>query len=96
MGECYNDMRCCDYPVSRSVFLAFLMNLLFGNEQVLTHFGFVYRLYVDYVMFLTRMHLNLEPRVYGFHLLTRFVCGRICGFSVSCVHVVVAIRVCFC
>ena len=52
--------------------LAFLMNLLFGNEQFRRILGLCKRLYVDYVMFLIRRDVNLEPRVYGFHLLTGF------------------------
>ena len=52
--------------------LAFLMNLLFSNEQFWRILGLCKRLNVDYVMFLTRRDLNLEPRVYGFHLFTGF------------------------
>ena len=33
-------------------------------------------------MFLTRRDLNLEPRVYGFHLSTGFCMWRIYGFNV--------------
>ena len=72
VGKCCSDLRCCNYPVSRSVVLAFLMNLSCGNGQFLTYFRCVQRLYVKYVMFLTRRDLNLEPRVYGFHLLSGF------------------------
>ena len=52
--------------------LAFLMNLLFGNEQFLTYFRCVQRLYVDYAMFPSRRDLNLESRKHLFHLSTGF------------------------
>ena len=52
--------------------LAFLMNLLFSNEQFRRILGLFKSLYVDYVMFMTRRDINLELRVYVFHLLTGF------------------------
>ena len=70
VGECYNEVRCCDYPVCRSVCsCALLDEPAIWQRAVLTHLRFVSRLdlYVDYVMFLTRSDLNFEPRVDGFH-----------------------------
>ena len=52
--------------------LAFLMNLLFSNEQFWRILGLFKSLYVDYVMFMTRRDINLELRVFVFHLLTGF------------------------
>ena len=72
VGECHNDLRCCDYPVSRSVCSGGLDEPVIRQRAVLTYYRFMYRLYVDYVMILTRRDLNLEPRVYGFHIWTGF------------------------
>ena len=38
VGECYNDLRCCDYPVSRSVCSCVLDKPVIWQRAVVTHF----------------------------------------------------------
>ena len=72
VGECYTDLRCCEWPVFRSVCSCVLDEPVIWQRAILTHLRFVYIQFVAYVMFLTRRDLNFEPRVYWFNLSTGF------------------------
>ena len=102
VGECYNDMRCCDYPVSRFVCSCVFDELIIWQRAVLTHFRFLCRLLCDISDSLGTITWNpgyivWVPSFDWVSYVDVYVVS-VCGHSYDlriCVRVVVVTRVCF-